>query len=679
MPPTPCPSRDELGAFLVGSLAVDRIEGLAEHLAQCAACTAELQSLPLDGDPWVVALRRPAADPFTTGPDCARVVARLETIVQEAAASARDTGGLEGGLVPTPDGADAHESTPPHGTGSLPAIPGYQVLGVLGRGGMGVVYQARDLSLPRVVALKMVLTGEQATPERRARFRAEAEALARLRHPHIVQVYAYGEHQGQPYFALEYVEGGSLDRKLGRQPQGPGAAARLVFLLARAVHAAHQAGLVHRDLKPSNVLLAPAADEAGLNSAYGWPKVTDFGVARCLDGPSDRTAEGAVLGTPSYMAPEQAAGKVKQVGPAADVYALGVILFEMLTGSLPFRGESRAEVLDKVRHEKPLPPRRLRSEIPEALEAICLKCLDKRPERRYLSAAGLAEALERFLQNQPGPELALPLWRRGRVLLAGAVLAATLVLVAVAATWWGGNPAASGPRAGERPKASDLGGHRADGKVPDRPPPKEADRLPPDEKAPRITRFQVRHYARQAQSPLVEPRGLLGEKAFAVRFNDQVRLEVELNRKAYLYLLAFNADGKEQLLWPTQGPPPALSRLKFPNDAGNGWTLDDEPQGGVQAFVVVASTDALPSYADWKKGRPPLSWQRLPVTGKEELVWCGNDQWLDEISPGGTRRGREEELGGVGTLFRLARTLRQAPGVADVSLLACPVWPKETR
>jgi hypothetical protein len=189
----------------------------------------------------------------------------------------------------------------------------------------------------------------------------------------------------------------------------------------------------------------------------------------------------------------------------------------------------------------------------------------------------------------------------------------------------------------------------------------------------------VRHYARQAGSKLVVPRGLLGEKAFAVRFNDQVRLEVELSRKAYLYLLAFNADGKEQLLWPEQGPPPALSRLKFPNDGGNGWTLDDEPQGGVQAFVVVASADPLPAFADWKKGRPPPSWERLPVTGEEELVWCGNGQWLDEISPGGTRRGKEEELGGVGRLIRLARTLRQAPGVADVSLLACPVWPKAAR
>src|SRR5262249_33811672 len=161
-----------------------------------------------------------------------------------------------------------------------------------------------------------------------------------------------------------------------------------------------------------------------------------------------------------------AAGKVKEVGLAADVYALGVILYEMLTGQLPLRGESRAEVLDKVRHEKPTPPRRLRQDIPETLAAICLKCLEKRPERRYASAAALAEALERFLQEQPGPGLPPPLWRRGRLLLAGAALAAALVLVAVAATWWGGNPADSGPTAGERPMSPDLGGPRAEGKVP---------------------------------------------------------------------------------------------------------------------------------------------------------------------------------------------------------------------
>src|SRR5262245_16897870 len=431
MEPTPCPSRDELGAFLGGTLALDRIEGLAEHLALCAACTADLQSLPLDGDPWVVALRRPAAeDPFTTGPDCERVVARLETIVQEAAASARDTGGLEGGLVPTPDGANAHESTPPHGTGGLPAVPGYQVLGVLGRGGMGVVYQARDLSLSRVVALKMVLTGAQAAPEQRARFRAEAEALARLRHPHIVQVYAYGEHQGQPYFALEYVEGGSLAERLGGTPLQPKAAAALVEPLARAVHYAHQHGVVHRDLKPANVLL----------DLDGTPKVTDFGLAKRAEAGSGLTASGAVLGTPSYMAPEQAGGQSKHVGPLCDVYALGAILYECLTGAPPFRGPTPLDTMLLVVSKEPVPPTQLQPKVPRDLETICLKCLRKEPGKRYASAEALAEDLRRFQAGEPikarpvgRVERALKLVRRRPAVagLSGALVGVVVVAFAV--------------------------------------------------------------------------------------------------------------------------------------------------------------------------------------------------------------------------------------------------------
>jgi serine/threonine protein kinase len=275
-------------------------------------------------------------------------------------------------------------------------IPGYEILGVLGRGGMGVVYRARDLALNRVVALKMVLAGSAAAPEQLARFRAEAEALARLRHPHIVQVHTCGEHAGQPYFVLEYVEGGSLAERLRGQPQPPRDAARLVLLLARAVHAAHQAGIVHRDLKPANILLGPPADEPALNSALGWPKVTDFGLARYLDEAS-RTADGTLLGTPSYMAPEQAAGKVKEIGPAADVYSLGAILYGMLTGRPPFRGESVLDTLDQVRNRAPEPPSRLNPAVPFALETICLKCLQKMPADRYVTAAALVDDLRRFL------------------------------------------------------------------------------------------------------------------------------------------------------------------------------------------------------------------------------------------------------------------------------------------
>jgi WD40 repeat protein len=281
----------------------------------------------------------------------------------------------------------------------LPAVAGYEMLGLLGRGGMGVVYRARDAALNRVVALKMILAGGHASPQQRARFRAEAGALARLHHPHIVQVYSYSEQGGLPYFVMEYVEGGSLARKLRGEPVPPREAARLSVLLARAVHAAHQAGIVHRDLKPGNILLALPADEPALNCAWGWPKVTDFGLARHLEELNALTASGAVLGTPSYMAPEQALGKIREVGPAADVYALGAILYELLTGRPPFVAETPLLTLELVRTRAPEPPRGLNPETPEALERVCLRCLMKDPAERYPTGAHLAADLARFLEQ----------------------------------------------------------------------------------------------------------------------------------------------------------------------------------------------------------------------------------------------------------------------------------------
>jgi serine/threonine-protein kinase len=221
------------------------------------------------------------------------------------------------GPQPTPSGEG--------GTPARPAVPGYEVLGELGRGGMGVVYQARHIALDRVVALKMILRGEHEGPEQRRRFRTEAEAVARLQHPNVVQIHEVGEHDGLPFFSLEFCPGGSLERKLGGTPLPPREAARLVQTLALAMQAAHERGIVHRDLKPANVLLAEG----------GTPKVTDFGLAKKLD-ESGQTPSGAVVGTPSYMAPEQAGGKGREVGPAADVYALGAILYECLTGRPPF-------------------------------------------------------------------------------------------------------------------------------------------------------------------------------------------------------------------------------------------------------------------------------------------------------------------------------------------------------
>jgi serine/threonine protein kinase len=270
-------------------------------------------------------------------------------------------------------------------------VAGYEILGELGRGGMGVVYRARQQSLGRLVALKMLLPNSGAGAEELARFRREAEAVAALRHANFVHIYDVGEQDGRPFFVLEFVDGGSLASRLATLPPPPGEAARLLETLARAMHRAHQSGIVHRDLKPANILLM----------ADGTPKIADFGLAKKLDAPGSQTRTGAILGTPSYMAPEQAQGRTSDIGPASDVYALGAILYEALTGSPPFQAYSLLDLLYQVVHQPPLPPSRLRPDVPPDLERICLRCLEKDPAQRYASAADLAEDLHRHLAGQP--------------------------------------------------------------------------------------------------------------------------------------------------------------------------------------------------------------------------------------------------------------------------------------
>jgi WD40 repeat protein/serine/threonine protein kinase len=279
----------------------------------------------------------------------------------------------------------------------MPVVEGYEILGELGRGAMGVVYRARQESLGRVVALKMIRAAELADARERDRFLREAEAVARLQHPNIVQVFEVGVQDGRPYFSQEYVDGGSLAQKLAGGPLPPEEAARLMETLARAVHHSHQRGIIHRDLKPSNVLL----------TAEGEPKVCDIGLAKRLDGEAGQTQTVAFLGTPCYMAPEQAEGNSKQVGPAADVWALGAILYECLTGRPPFRAATALETLEQVRGHEPVPPARLNPNVPRDLGTVCLKCLEKDPAGRYASAAALSDDLRRFLDGVP--VLAAPL------------------------------------------------------------------------------------------------------------------------------------------------------------------------------------------------------------------------------------------------------------------------------
>jgi tetratricopeptide (TPR) repeat protein len=290
---------------------------------------------------------------------------------------------------------------------------------------MGVVYQARQTGLRRLVALKMILAGGHATAEQRARFRTEAEAAARLQHPNVVQVHEVGEHDELPFFSLEFVDGGSLAKRLDGTPWPPRQAAQLIEVLARAVHAAHQRGIVHRDLKPANVLM----------TASGVAKITDFGLAKVLDATAGPTNTGAVLGTPSYMAPEQAGGYLQVTGPATDVYSLGAVLYELLTGRPPFKGETPMATMAQVVGKEPVPPRSLQPDVPRDLDTVCLKCLQKEPHKRYASAEDLADDLRRFAAGQPilarpvGPLGRLGRWARRQPAMAGLLGALLLALV----------------------------------------------------------------------------------------------------------------------------------------------------------------------------------------------------------------------------------------------------------
>ena len=421
-----CPDRAQLLAFVSGRMTARDMESAADHLAACPHCAATVESLH-DADSVVSRLRNclPAPAP-PVDPECERLAAVARLIPLEPTGVVTDMAETKT-LAP---GGKPEAPAPPRRFGA------YDLLDKLGYGGMGVVWKARQVRLNRLVALKMIRFGPASGAGEQERFRREGEAVARVRHPNIVEVYDAGEYEGQPYFAMELLEGGTLARRLRDRPYEPRAAAELVRTLARAVQAAHEAGVVHRDLKPSNVLFG----------ADGAPRVADFGLAKMLDAEAGQTRAGDVLGTPSYMAPEQARGDATAVGPPTDVHALGAILYELLSGKPPFRGADHRATLALVRSREPTPLSRPAAERCGGLAAVCARCLEKRPRDRYPSAAALADDLERWLNGRPTEARSGRRLLRRRAFLGAAIGVVGLGGAAALAGWrlWDPDAAAEG-------------------------------------------------------------------------------------------------------------------------------------------------------------------------------------------------------------------------------------------
>jgi len=411
---TKCPSKDSLVGLLAEALNTAERDSVIQHVEECALCRQELarQTEISDVASWHCDKHLP---PSNNAED--DVVRRLKLVRRSPAPILHDPAETQAENV-------AHNK---HATAAtidfeIPSVPGYEIIGILGRGGMGVVFKARQIALQRIVALKMLENLERAGEKVIARFRTEADAIARLQHPNIVQIYDVGEVAGRPYFVLEYVAGGNLAQHLNGTPQSARLAAEFVEALARAVQAAHANGVVHRDLKPGNILLASALEVAAgvVNNARNSqtlvadgsplkavPKIVDFGVAKIADRGWEAqlhrslTLTGDLVGTPSYMAPEQAAPLGAPIGPAADVYALGAIFYELLTGRPPFKGETLVDTVLQVLHSEPVRVTALQPNVPRDLETICLKCLRKEPSHRYSSASELADDIQRFLRGKP--------------------------------------------------------------------------------------------------------------------------------------------------------------------------------------------------------------------------------------------------------------------------------------
>jgi serine/threonine protein kinase len=550
------------------------------------------------------------------------------------------------------------ETPAPQRPGNLPHVEGYEILRELGQGGMGRVYHARDKRLDRDVALKMIRP-ERFSPDLHARFLAEARIVARLAHPHIVQIYEVGEYvppeggPAAPFLALEYSPGGTLEGRAGAGPMRPTDAARIVCLLARAMAHAHSRGVIHRDLKPSNVLIAEPADEPALNASIGRPRISDFGLARLGAGASAEyqpglTTPGVIVGTPSYMAPEQAEGRIHEVGPACDVYSLGAILYRLLTGRAVFESDSVVSLLNDVCRTPPRPPSALVEGVPADLEAVCLRCLAKRSGDRP-SAAELAAALDQEAGTIPLPPRPAPIRRRRRLLAAAILALAPLALLA-----WRMRPE---PTRADRAEATHD---------PDRPRQPETQEPPRREEPAPLEGYLDARMARPGDQirqniPLSDP------ASRPMRPRDLIRVHAELSRPACVYLVWIDSSGAVTPMypwidgdWKRRGPEKKSKSYHLPrvNDEWEWWEMGPG-RSGLEMMALLCREGPLPESVDLAAllGR----FDPRPLAGEDgqTVAWFKNGEMVLDEKPRTPRGPLARPVKGGNPVERLNRELHR--------------------